>query len=223
MTDFVELRRGMVDSQVRANDVTDHRIVAAMLELPRERFVSEQLKPFAYIDDDLVIRPAHDGKPARYMIEPMILSRLVQLADVKANDHVLDIGTGTGYSAALLSRLAQQVVALEEDEALAQLASSTLSDLDVDNVAVMQGPLAEGWAPEAKYDVILLNGAVDEVPETLIAQLKEDGRLVCVLGHGGAGRATIFTNVGGVAGERLAFNAAIPPLPGFEAKPRFVF
>ncbi|MGQ3675795.1 protein-L-isoaspartate O-methyltransferase family protein [Xanthobacter sp. TB0139] len=223
MTDFVELRRGMVDSQVRANDVTDHRIIAAMLELPRERFVPEQSKPFAYIDDDLVIRPAQEGEPARYMMEPMILSRLVQLADVKATDHVLDVGTGTGYSAALLSRLAQQVVALEEDADLARRASTTLSDLDVDNVAVMQGPLVEGWEPEAKYDVILLNGAVDEVPETLIAQLKEDGRLVCVLGHGGAGRVTIFTNVGGVAGERLAFNAAIPPLPGFEAKPRFVF
>ncbi|MGQ3671710.1 protein-L-isoaspartate O-methyltransferase family protein [Xanthobacter sp. TB0136] len=223
MIDFVELRRGMVDSQVRANDVTDHRIVGAMLEIPRERFVPESLRSFAYIDDDLVLRPAAEGKPARYLPEPMVLARLVQLADVRETDHVLDIGVGTGYSSALLSRLAQQIVALEEDEALAATAAQTLSDLDVDNVAVMTGPLAEGWSPEAGYDVIFLNGAVDAVPPALLGQLKDGGRLVCVVGRGGAARATVFTNVAGHTGELAGFNASLPLLPGFETEPGFVF
>ncbi len=223
MTDFVELRRGMVDSQVRANDVTDLRIVGAMLEIPRERFVPEALRTFAYIDDDLAIRPAADGKPARHLMEPMILARLVQLADVQADNHVLDIGTGTGYSAALLSRLAQQVVALEEDAGLAATAAQTLSDLDVDNVAVMQGPLNEGWVPDASYDVIFLNGSVDEVPQALLDQLKDGGRLVCIVGRGGSARATVFTNVAGKIGEMPGFNGAVPALPGFESKPVFVF
>lgn len=223
MIDFAELRRGMVDGQVRTNDVTDHRIIAAMLEIPRERFVPASLKSLAYIDDDLQIRAAGAGAAPRFLVEPMILARLVQLADIEAGEHVLDVGAGTGYSSALLSRLAQQVVALEEDPDLAAAATSTLAELGVDNVAVMQGPLAAGWASEAPYDCILLNGAVDEVPAALFAQLKEGGRLICVVGGGGAGRACVFTKVAGQPSERIAFNAAVPPLPGFEAAPRFVF
>ena len=223
MIDFAELRRGMVDGQVRTNDVTDHRIIAAMLEIPRERFVPASLKSLAYIDDDLQIRAAGSGAVPRFLLEPMILARLVQLADIEAGEHVLDVGAGTGYSSALLSRLAQQVVALEEDPDLAAAATSTLADLGVDNVAVMQGPLAAGWASEAPYDCILLNGAVDEVPAALFAQLKEGGRLIAVVGGGGAGRAGVFTKVAGQPSERIAFNAAVPALPGFEAPQRFVF
>ncbi|WP_234049869.1 MULTISPECIES: protein-L-isoaspartate O-methyltransferase [unclassified Xanthobacter] len=223
MIDFVELRRGMVDGQVRTNDVTDHRIVSAMLDIPREKFVPQALKSLAYIDDDLEIRPAAGSKPARYIMEPMILARLVQLADVDEKDHVLDVGAGTGYGAAVLSRLAQQVVALEEDAELAALANKTLSDLGVGNVAVMQGVLEAGWAAEADYDLILIEGAVEVIPEKLFAQLKEGGRLVAVVGEGGAGRASIFTKVGGKLSERVAFNAAIPSLPGFKAPPRFIF
>ncbi|WP_454916403.1 protein-L-isoaspartate O-methyltransferase family protein [Xanthobacter sediminis] len=223
MIDFVELRRGMVDGQVRTNDVTDHRIVGAMLDIPRETFVPPALKSLAYIDDDLLIRPAQGAAPARYLMEPMILARLVQLADVDEKDHVLDVGAGTGYGAAVLSRLAQQVVALEEDAELAAAANKTLSGLGVGNVAVMQGPLAAGWAAEADYDLILIEGAVEVIPDRLFAQLKEGGRLVAVVGHGGAGRASIFTKIAGKPSERVAFNAAIPPLPGFKAAPRFVF
>ncbi|MEP9351337.1 protein-L-isoaspartate O-methyltransferase [Xanthobacter sp. KR7-225] len=223
MIDFAELRRGMVDGQVRTNDVTDHRIIAAMLEIPRERFVPANLKSLAYIDDDLQIRAAGAGAAPRYLVEPMILARLVQLADIEPGEHVLDVGAGTGYSSALLSRLAQQVVALEEDPDLAAAATATLADLGVDNVAVMQGPLSAGWAPEAPYDCILLNGAVDAVPAALFAQLKAGGRLITVVGRGGAGRASVFTKVAGQPSERIAFNAAVPPLPGFEAAPRFVF
>lgn len=223
MIDFVELRRGMVDGQVRTNDVTDYRIVGAMLDIPREKFVPAALKSLAYIDDDLAIRPAEGKALARYLMEPMILARLVQLADVSEKDHVLDIGAGTGYGAAVLARLAQQVVALEEDADLASAATRTLADLGVGNVAVMQGPLAAGWPAEADYDLILIEGAVDVIPDRLFAQLKEGGRLVAVVGQGGAGRASIFTKVAGNVSERAAFNAAIPPLAGFEAAPRFTF
>lgn len=223
MIDFVELRRSMVDGQVRTNDVTDHRIVGAMLDIPRETFVPPALKSLAYIDDDLLIRPAQGSTPARYLMEPMILARLVQLAEVDEKDHVLDVGTGTGYGAALLSRLAQQVVALEEDAELAAAANKTLSELGVGNVAVMQGPLAAGWPAEADYDLILIEGAVEVIPDRLFAQLKEGGRLVAVVGEGGAGRASIFTKIAGNPSERIAFNAAVPLLPGFKAAPRFVF
>lgn len=223
MIDFVELRRGMVDAQVRANDVTDHRIVGAMLEIPREKFVPARLKSLAYIDDDLVIRPAEGRSPARYLVEPMVVARLIQLADVQEKDHVLDIGAGSGYSAAVLSRLAQQVVALDEDADLTAAATKTLAELGVDNVAVMQGPLVAGWPAEADYDVIFINGAVEVIPPGLFAQLKDGGRLVAVLGKGGAGMASVFTKVNGAVSERPAFNAAVPCLPGFEAAPRFVF
>lgn len=223
MIDFAELRRGMVDGQVRTNNVTDLRIVSAMLEIPRERFVPANLKPLAYIDEDLLIRPAAAGAPARYLLEPMTLARLVQLAGVEETDHVLDVGAGTGYSSAVLSHLAQQVVALDDDKALVGGATSTLADLGIANVAVLEGPLTAGWPAEGPYDVILLNGAVDVVPKALVEQLKDGGRIVAVIGRGGAGRATVMTKVGQSVSEQVAFNAAVPPLPGFEAKPRFVF
>ncbi|GGF55668.1 protein-L-isoaspartate O-methyltransferase [Azorhizobium oxalatiphilum] len=223
MTDYVELRRGMVDSQVRANDVTDLRIVAAMQEIPRERFVPAAMKSLAYIDDDLVVRPASAGQAARYLIEPMVLAKLIHLAEVHADALVLDVGAGTGYSTAILARLSQQVVAVEDDAELVGTANAVLGDLAIANAAVMQGSLTAGWAPEAPYDVILLNGSVDEVPAALFAQLKDGGRLVAVVGRGGAGRATVYTKVGQAVSERVVFNASLPPLPGFEAAPRFTF
>ncbi|MFG1462914.1 protein-L-isoaspartate O-methyltransferase [Xanthobacter sp. DSM 24535] len=223
MIDFAELRRGMVDGQVRANDVTDPRIVAAMLEIPRERFVPAALRSLAYIDDDLVVRAPSVGSPARYLMEPMVLAKLLQLADVQADDLVLDIAMGTGYSAAILGRLAGQVVAVDDDAELISESAATLADLSVTNVAGFQGSLTGGWAPEAPYDVIFINGSVEIVPEALFAQLKEGGRLVTVVGRGGAGRAAVFTKVNGAISERVVFNAAVPPVAGFEAPPRFTF
>ncbi|WP_332119635.1 protein-L-isoaspartate O-methyltransferase [Azorhizobium caulinodans] len=223
MVDYAELRRGMVDSQVRANDVTDLRIVAAMMEMPRERFVPANLKSLAYIDEDLVIRAATAQQPARYLIEPMVLAKLIQLADVQADEIVLDVAAGTGYSAAVLARLSQQVVALEDDADLVAAANGVLSELAITNVAVLKGPLTAGWAAEGPYDVILLNGAVDVVPQALFDQLKDGGRLVAVVGRGGAAHAVIYTKVGGAVSERVVFNASVPTLPGFEAPQRFTF
>lgn len=223
MIDFAELRRGMVDGQVRTNDVTDLRIVEAMMEIPRERFVPEALRSLAYIDDDLLVRQPSATGPARYILEPMVLAKLLQLADVQPTDLVLTIGAATGYSAALLARLSGQVVSVEDDAELIAAANAALADVGAANVATFQGPLTAGWAGEAPYDIIFLNGSIEEVPEALVAQLKDGGRLVGVKGKGGAGRAIVVTKVGTAPSEVSAFNAAAPALPGFEAPARFTF
>ncbi|MDF2995753.1 MAG: Protein-L-isoaspartate(D-aspartate) O-methyltransferase [Xanthobacteraceae bacterium] len=220
MIDFAEMRRAMVDAQVRANDVTDLRIVASMLETPRERFVPTSLSSFAYIDDDLLVK---EGPPARYLMEPMVLAKLLQAAEIGPDALVLDVGAATGYSTAVLARLAGQVMALEEEAELASQGSNLLVELGLLNAAFVQGPLTAGWPAESPYDVILLNGAVDSAPEALLGQLKPGGRLVAVVGRGRAGRATIFTNTSGGVGSRVVFDAAVPVLPGFEARPGFVF
>jgi protein-L-isoaspartate(D-aspartate) O-methyltransferase len=220
MIDFAEMRRAMVDAQVRANDVTDLRIVASMLETPRERFVPPSLSSFAYIDDDLMVK---EGTPSRYLMEPMVLAKLLQAAEIGADDLVLDVGAATGYSTAVLARLAGQVVALEQDADLAAQGGALLTELGLLNAAFVQGPLAAGWPAEAPYDVILLNGAVEVTPEALLGQLKPGGRLLAVVGRGRAGRATVFTNTSGGIGSRIVFDAAVPVLPGFEARPSFIF
>lgn len=220
MIDFAEMRRAMVDAQVRANDVTDLRIVAAMLETPRERFVPAGLRNFAYIDDDLLVK---EGSPSRYLMEPMVLAKLLQAAEIGAEALVLDVGAASGYSTAVLAKLAGQVVALEEDSELAAQGSGVLVDLGLLNAAYVQGALTAGWPAEGPYDVILLNGSIDSAPEALLAQLKPGGRLVAVVGRGRSGRATVFTNTAGGIGSRVVFDAAVPTLPGFEARPGFVF
>ena len=159
MTDFAAARRMMVDGQVRTSDVTDRRIVAAMLELPRERFVPEAKADLAYLDFDIVVEEARAGAPARRLLKPMVLAKMVQAAEVDAGDRVLDVGCATGYSSALLSRLAHSVVALEEDEALARLARENLKAVGAPNVTVVTGPLTQGWPAATPYDVVFVNGA----------------------------------------------------------------
>lgn len=223
VTDFTEQRVKMVDGQIRTTDVTDAALLAAMLSVPREAFVGDSHRDLAYIDEDIQIAAPAQGRPARYLMEPSPFAKLVQLAAVTPNDFVLDIGAGSGYAAAVLSRLASSVVALESDAALAESAGSVLSELGYDNVAVVQGPLTAGYAAEAPYDVILLGGAVDTIPEALFDQLKEGGRLVAVEGRGNAGTARLFLKNAGIVTSRSAFNAAIRPLPGFERMPVFEF
>lgn len=223
MIDFARLRQSMVDSQIRANDVTDQRILAAMLELPRERFAPEGRRGLAYIDDDLPIREATTGKPGRYLMEPMVLAKLVQALDINSEDKVLDVGTATGYSAALLGRLAGRVVALEEDSELAAAAAKLLAELGAAKVKVVTGALAAGWLAGCPYDAILLDGSVEIVPETLLNQLAEGGRLGAVIRTGAASRATIYTRVAGSVTARPIFDAVVPQLPGFAAPKTFVF
>jgi protein-L-isoaspartate(D-aspartate) O-methyltransferase len=223
MIDFAAARRMMVDGQVRTSDVTDLRIIAAMLELPRERFVPESKAALAYLDADVAVTEAQAGKPVRRLLKPMVLAKLVQAAAVQASDHVLDVGCASGYSSALLARLARAVIALEQEETLVRLARENLKAVGADNVTVVAGPLTQGWQGGAPYDVIFLNGATEIAPQALTRQLKDGGRLVCVLGRGPTGQAILYRSVAGDISGWPIFDAAAPVLPGFAAPAEFVF
>lgn len=221
--DFSQARVKMVDGQVRTTDVTDLALLSAFLDVPREEFVPAERRALAYIDEDIQIAAAQDGQLARYLMEASPLAKLLQLAAISPSDIVLDVGCGTGYASALLSRLASSVIALESDSALVALANSKLAALGCDNVAVVQGDLSKGYADEAPYEVIFVGGAVDHVPTALFDQLKEGGRMVVVEGLGNSGVAKLYLKSGGDVTGRRAFNAAIKPLPGFESVPTFQF
>lgn len=214
--DYAVARQHMVDSQIRTNKVTDERLIDAIRALPRERFVPERLRARSYLDDDVEIAPG------RFLMEPMVTARLVQAADVKPTDMALVVGAATGYAAALLARLANTVVALESDAGLAQRAGAAYAELAIDNAAVVEGALAAGCAKHAPYDVIYLDGAVEHLPQALIDQLGEGGRMVGVLVERGVGRAMLWTKSGGSVSSRVLFDANVAPLPGFQAPPRFV-
>jgi len=221
--DFVTARTKMVDGQVRPSDVTDLRLITAMLELPRERFVAREQADFAYADIAVPVGAKPDGGPPRSLIRPRTLAKLIQAADIQESDRVLDVGGTTGYGAAVISRLAREVLALEEDAALAQAARKALAECGIDNVSAVTGELTAGWAANAPYDAIVLEGAVEVAPKALFAQLRDGGRLVCVEGRGLSGKATVYRCVGGVASGRPGFDAATPLLPGFARPPAFVF
>ncbi len=223
MDDFTTARTKMVDNQLRTQSVTDYDVLAAMSAVPREAFLPPAMRPLAYIDSDLLVSAAGSDGPSRYMMEPAPLARLVQLAELAPSDVVLVVGCGTGYSAAVLARLANSVVALEQDAELAARASETLTALEVDTVAVVTGSLEAGYPSEAPYDVIFVDGAVEVVPPALTEQLKDGGRLVAVVGYGRSAAATLFRRSGGDIGSRVAFDADIQPLPGFRRPKAFVF
>lgn len=222
-SDYTGQRLRMVDCQLRTTDVTSPSVLEAMLSVPREEFVEPAKRPLAYIDEDLIVLPAGRGGQGRYLMEPSPFAKLLQLAEIAPSDFVLDVGCCTGYSSAVLSKLASSVVALESDQTLADAAAANLSRLGYDNVAVVRGPLQEGYAAEAPYDVIVLGGSVDFVPDALLAQLKDGGRLVAVEGRGNAGRARIYLRTGEAVAARNAFNCAVKPLPGFERTLAFEF
>lgn len=219
--DFSARRVKMVDGQLRTTDVTNAPILDAFLVVPREAFLPASQRDLAYIDEDIRLAGV-TGEP-RYMMEPSPLAKLLQLAGIGSEDSVLDVGCGSGYSAAILSRLARTVTALESDSGLAETARTTLASLGYDNVTVVEGELRDGYAQNAPYNVILLGGSVEEVPQALLDQLAEGGRLVAVEGHGNAGVARLFLKTTGIATGRRAFNAAIKPLPGFERVRVFEF
>jgi protein-L-isoaspartate(D-aspartate) O-methyltransferase len=207
----------MVEGQVRTADVTDPGLQAAMLTLPRERFVPQALAELAYLDKDPPI--AKD----RALLKPMVLAKLIQAARVRRQDRVLDVGCATGYSAAVLARLAGSVIALEEDADLARQAKEALAAVGAAGVEVVVGPLTAGWPAGGPYDVILLDGATEIAPETLGRQLKLDGRLLCVSGRAPAAKGTIYRLIEGYLVGRPIFDAAARLLPGFVAPPTFVF
>jgi len=215
MTDFAAARQKMVDGQVRTADVTDLRLVSAMREIARERFVPPEAVGLAYLDFDL---PLGGG---RCLLKPMVLAKLIQAAAIGPAEHVLDVGCATGYGAAVLAQIAGSVVALEEDKKLAALAGGALGS--VPNLTLVTGPLASGWAAAGPYDAILLEGATEVVPHVLCRELKDGGRLVCVFGSGPGAKATLYCRSGDDFGGRPLFDATAPLLPGFAKKPVFAF
>jgi protein-L-isoaspartate(D-aspartate) O-methyltransferase len=226
MTDFAAARRMMVDGQVRTADVTDLRLLAAMLELPRERFFPDDKASLAYLDLDVTV--SAPGQPVRRLLKPMVLAKLIQAAGIAGSDHVLDVGCASGYSTALLTHLAGSVVGLEEDTALARQATDAMSWAGKSwagppNVKIVTGPLAQGCAGEGPYDVILLQGSAEMIPPGLFDQLKNGGRLVGVLGRGPQGKAMCYRRVEADFSGRPVFDAAAAALPGFAKPLEFVF
>jgi protein-L-isoaspartate(D-aspartate) O-methyltransferase len=220
MIDYAQARRTMVDCQIRPADVTDKALLAAMLEVLRERFLPPHLAALAYLDLDLPLAGPPQN-PTRRLVKPQVLAKLLQAAEVIESDRVLDVGCATGYSSAVLARLAKSVVALEEDPELLREAAAELTTSG--NVEIVRGPLVAGWPKRAPYDVIVLNGATEIVPTELLGQLAEGGRFVGVLGRGHSAKATLFRRVNAALSDWPIFDAAAPVLPGFAAKPAFVF
>lgn len=220
MIDLGKARSYMVDHQIRTVDVTSPQLLAAFGAVPRERFLPEPSRPLAYLDRAVALG---DGPEPRYLIEAGTHARLLQLAGVQPDDRVLDIGCGTGYGAALLARIAREVVALEEEPTLAATATALLTELGATNVGVVGAPLREGCPAKAPYDLILFEGSVDEVPDTIAHQLADGGRLVAVVGRGRSARAYRYVRQGDRISGRPAFDVAVPPLPGFQKAETFVF
>jgi protein-L-isoaspartate(D-aspartate) O-methyltransferase len=221
MSDFSAARRNMVDGQVRTSDVTDIRIIDAMLMLPREAFVPEDQRAMAYLDLDLTV--SQKGAPKRYLIKPMVVAKMMQAAEIKSTDNVLVVGCATGYTAALAAKLASRVTATESDPALAARAASILATLGLGGVGVVTAAAPAGAPANAPYDVILLEGATEVVPHELYAQLAPEGRLVGVFATSRPQRAVIVTHSHADFGDRPLFDASAPILPGLERPAAFVF
>ena len=221
MIDCALQRTNMVESQIRPSDVTDRRILRAMAALPREHFVPPSLATLAYMDESISLYDAGYRGPARRMLSPRTLAKLIQLAQVESTDRVLDVGAGRGYGAAVLARLASKVVALVSDMDLAATATTALEHDK--NVTVLPGALQTTAPTQGPFDVIVLEGAVFAPPTGLLQQLKPGGRLVAVLNEDGVGRATVWLRQGDTFGQSTAFEAAITPLPGYERAAAFTF
>lgn len=216
--DFAAARVNMVESQLRTNKVMDEAVLDAFLMVPRERFVPVAFHEIAYLDDSV---PLGNG---RMLLEPMVLARLLEEAKIRGTDKVLDIGCASGYGTAVLARIAANVVGVEEDAALAQQAKARLAELGVLHASIVEGPLIQGHAAGAPYDVVVIEGAVKTIPDAVAAQLAEGGRLVTVVKTGaGMGHATLMTRIQGTLSRRPLFDAAAPLLPGFAPAPGFVF
>lgn len=210
-------RHNMVENQIRTNRITDSLIIEAMDDIPREAYVPEIYKGVAYIDTSIAL--GND----RHVMEPLALARLTQAAEIMPGDIALVVGSGAGYAAALVARMADAVVALESDKALAAQSTETLTEQGIATVAVVTGALKKGYTKQGPYDVILFNGAVAEVPKSILDQLAEGGRLVAIVAKPMVGRGMIYTRAGGVVSGRHMFDANATILPGFEPKAEFVF
>ncbi|MCJ2010016.1 protein-L-isoaspartate O-methyltransferase [Methylobacterium sp. E-041] len=218
MLDYAQARRLMVDCQLRTFDVNDIAVLDAFDAVPRENFVPPGAEPFAYIDQNLKLGGS-DGD-LRYMPASMLLARMIQALRIGGGVRALDVGTGYGYAAAVMARLGGRVTALESDPALAEAARERL---DGTQVEVVEGPLAAGLPKAGPYDAILINGRVEVRPQALLDQLKDEGRLVCVLGRDKSAKATLFVRAGDAFGARPLFDAALPGLAAFREEAGFAF
>lgn len=216
MTDFSTRRTMMVDTQIRPSDVTKFPIIEAMLQIPREVYVPRALREAAYLGENVAIGPN------RVMLEPRTMAKLLDAIDIQPDELVLDLGCGLGYSTAVIARLAEAVVGVEEDPGLAAEAQRNLSIEAVDNAAVITGPLAAGAARHGPYDVITIQGGIEVLPDALMDQIKEGGRIGCLFMEGALGVVRVGYKIDGILTWRFAFNAAAPVLPGFEARPGFI-
>ncbi|MBI1339626.1 methyltransferase domain-containing protein [bacterium] len=210
-------REAMIDTQVRPNDVTDRRVIAALALVPREMFLPAERRGLAYVD------AAVDYAPGRSIQRARDYSKLLQAAEIGPDDCVLDVASGTGYTSAVLSRLARHVVAVEDQPDLVEIARARLADLQVLNVDIVVGPLSAGAPAAGPFDVVVVNGAVEEPAAAWSDQLAEGGRLAVVVSEGPVKRARIYTKAGGVLAWRTPFEASTPVLPGFERVQRFRF
>ncbi|MBT3070193.1 protein-L-isoaspartate O-methyltransferase [Rhodomicrobium sp. Az07] len=220
---YATARLHMVESQIRPNGVRDPLILDAFASLPRELFVPEQRQPLAYIDKGVLAVEASGDEPARYLLQPMVLARLLEAAEPSQADNVLDVGSATGYSAAILSRIVAKVDAVETSAALVEAMKKRLSFVGASNVDVHEGPLEEGVPSQKPFSLILVNGAVANEPKSLFGQLADGGRLVVVVRKGWMGSAWLFEKSGGNVSGRPLFDAPADYLPGFEPKPEFTF
>lgn len=216
---FDARRINMVDSQIRANKVTSEAVIEAIETIGRELFVPDDLRGIAYVDDDIAL------EGGRCVMEPRVLARMIQTLQADTNSHALIVGAGTGYAAAVLSRVAQTVVAEESIAGQAEMASEALESIGITNVVIEQGALMQAAAEHGPFDVILFGGSIAQVPANLVDFLEEGGRAMAVVSDSGEGygAATLFTKFGGHLGEVSVFDAAIPALPEFDAPKNFNF
>jgi len=217
MTDFKAARIAMVDCQVRPSDVTRYPIIDAMLTVAREEFVPSNMRNVAYAGDHIPLAPG------RVVLDPRVMGKMLDLAEIKPTDLVLHIGAGLGYGTALMGRMGEAVVAVEEIEEMSSEAARILSEQDALNVVVETGPLAAGAPAHGPYDVIMIEGAIETLPDVLVAQLKDGGKLVTLVREDGVSQCRMGTKSGSGLSWRRAFDATAPVLPGFEAEKAFEF
>jgi protein-L-isoaspartate(D-aspartate) O-methyltransferase len=217
MTDFALARQAMVDCQIRPADVTRYAIIESMLAVPRELFVPKARRDVAYAGCEITLAPD------RVLLEPRTLAKMLEAAAIGPNDLVLDLAPGSGYSTAVIARMAEMVVAIEPDPALADAARAALAQLEVDNAVVLQGDPAAGDAAHGPFDVIFINGCVEQIPDTLTDQLKTGGRLVALFAERGMGQCHVLTRSNSTITRRYAFDADAPLLAQFRRQPEFAF
>jgi protein-L-isoaspartate(D-aspartate) O-methyltransferase len=217
VSELEQARKTMVDTQIRPADVTDRRLLAAFLDTPRHLFVPRSRRAAAYADTQV------QTGDKRTMMRPRDLAKLIHAADIQPGELVLDVACGRGYSTAILARMAETVVGVENDEDGLSRSSKLLSEIGADNAVIVEGNPKDGVPGQGPYDVIFVNGSVDIVPDAWFDQLAVGGRLAVIVRRGPIGKATIFTRSEAGIGERIVFDANAAVLPGFEAEPGFAF